>query len=582
MSFRLKTIILIVALSLAPYVITMAILGNAYRQDVEQQVVEDLQYQLDITLERMDQQLESQAKDLRFLTSLDIMNDILTGDLDRRIFNLLSMKKDDLQLLGEIEVTDSNQVVVASTDTQRVGQVAPAASAFLSIPIHATFDDSLIGNLLLHYEAGNLTRFFENAQQLHYSLRRDGVLLTPAVDFDEAITVAGTLSQRPEYTITLQQDRAVALAILDQFARSFIIALLIGMAIIAVIAYLVANYIVHPILLLSSTARLITRTQDYTQRVEMQRSDEIGKLAAAFNKMIAGMQDMLERLREENLVKLRLAEEKNRAETLQTLSTKLSRYLSPQIYESIFSGEKDVTLGSSRKKLTIFFSDIVNFTGTTDQMESEDLTALLNHYLNEMSTIALAHGATIDKYIGDAIMIFFGDPQSEGVHEDARRCVEMALAMRRRVAELQDEWQAAGFTQPFNIRVGIHTGYCTVGNFGTENRMDYTIVGSAVNLASRIETSAEPGDVCISEDTWLLVRDQFHCEAAAKLVPKGLSQPVQTYRVVDAEQASNIVIREEGLDLRLDPSKLSATARQKLRDAVRQLQQTSDEEPGDD
>ena len=578
MSFRLKTILLIVALSLAPYLVTMVILGNAYRQDVEQQVVEDLEYQLATTLERMDQQLESQAKDLRFLSTLDIMNDILTGDLDRRIFNLLVMKKDDLQLLGEIEVTDSDRRVVASTDTDRIGQLAPDEEAFLSIPVSATFDGSRIGSLQLHYEVGNLTRFFENEQGFHYSLRRDGELLTAPLRLERSIAVSGNLQQRPEYAVTLEQDRAVALAILDQFTSSFVMALLIGVAGISIVAYLVANYIVHPILLLSSTARLITRTQDYTQRVEMSRSDEIGKLAAAFNKMIAGMQDMLERLREENQVKLRLAEEKNRAETLQTLSTKLSRYLSPQIYESIFSGEKDVTLGSSRKKLTIFFSDIVDFTRTTDQMESEDLTALLNNYLNEMSTIALAHGATIDKYIGDAIMIFFGDPHSEGVHEDARRCVEMALAMGRRVEELRDEWQAAGFTQPFAIRVGIHTGYCTVGNFGTENRMDYTIVGSAVNLASRIETSADPGAVCISEDTWLLVRDHFSCEPAAKLVPKGLSQAIQTYRVVDRAESSSIVLHEEGLDLRLDPTRLSDSAREKLQAT---LQKLTDKKPSD-
>jgi len=127
-------------------------------------------------------------------------------------------------------------------------------------------------------------------------------------------------------------------------------------------------------------------------------------------------------VKEEGENRLKLVQEKNRAEMLQTLSNKLAKYLSPQIYQSIFSGEKDVTLTSSRKKLTIFFSDIVGFTSTTDQMESEDLTQLLNSYLSEMTAIALRYGATIDKYIGDAIMIFFGDPHSQGVAEDARLC----------------------------------------------------------------------------------------------------------------------------------------------------------------
>jgi len=354
MSFKLKTILLLVALSLTPYVITMTILGNAYRNDVESQVHDDLAYQLEVTLERMGQQLESQEKDLRFLASLDIMNDILTGDLDRRILNLLLMKKADLQLIGEIEVVDTAGILVASTDLSRIGESASGA-AFLEISIFSTFDDSQLGQLLLHYDTENLTRFFINDQSLQYSLSRNGEPVSQIANLIEPISVSATLQQRPEFTVTLAQERGIALAILDQFTRSFLIALLIGVLIISAIAYLVANYIAYPILLLSSTARLITRTQDYTQRVQMQRSDEIGKLAEAFNKMVVGMQDMLERLHEENAVKLKQAEERKRAETLQTLSTKLSKYLSPQIYQSIFSGAKDVTLGSSRKKLTIFF-----------------------------------------------------------------------------------------------------------------------------------------------------------------------------------------------------------------------------------
>ena len=251
---------------------------------------------------------------------------------------------------------------------------------------------------------------------------------------------------------------------------------------------------------------------------------------------------------------------------LQDLSTKLSRYLSPQIYESIFSGEQDTTLGSSRKKLTVFFSDIVDFTSTTDQMESEDLTNLLNQYLKEMSDIALRYGATIDKYIGDAIMIFFGDPKTLGVSEDAKACIEMALEMQRRVRELKSEWGAAGYSKPFSIRIGIHTGYCTVGNFGTENRLDYTIIGSAVNLASRIEGQAEPGTVFVSEDTQLLVRDHFSMTPTSTFTPKGFSQPIQLFRVISSGVTrSEIVIEESGFSLKLDSQELTEAGRQDIK-----------------
>ncbi len=109
--------------------------------------------------------------------------------------------------------------------------------------------------------------------------------------------------------------------------------------------------------------------------------------------------------------------------------------------------------------------------------------------LTEMSKIALEYGATIDKYIGDAILAFFGDPESKGVKEDATACVEMAIAMQRRMRELQSQWLDSGLGKPFQLRIGINTGYCTVGNFGSEDRMDYTIIGNEVNLASRLESS---------------------------------------------------------------------------------------------
>ena len=135
------------------------------------------------------------------------------------------------------------------------------------------------------------------------------------------------------------------------------------------------------------------------------------------------------------------AELNQKTATLEGLSKKLAKYLSPQVYHSIFSGEQSVEVASKRKKLTVFFSDIADFTATADLLESEELTSLLNQYLTEMSRIALEHGATIDKFIGDAILAFFGDPETMGAKEDAVACVRMAIAMQRRMGELQKEWR---------------------------------------------------------------------------------------------------------------------------------------------
>ncbi len=239
-----------------------------------------------------------------------------------------------------------------------------------------------------------------------------------------------------------------------------------------------------------------------------------------------------------DVLKAREAEIQEKNQALESLSSQLAKYLSPQVYDSIFTGRQQVSLESKRRKLTIFFSDIVGFTELTDKIESEDLTQLLNRYLTEMSKIALAHGATIDKFIGDAMMAFFGDPESRGVREDALACVSMAIAMQQRVAELVDSWQAEGIAAPLSCRMGIHTGYCTVGNFGSEDRMDYTVIGGTVNLASRLETAGEEGGILISHDTWSLVRDEVRCEAMGPIRIRGQAYPVETYRVLGLQESS--------------------------------------------
>jgi class 3 adenylate cyclase len=219
---------------------------------------------------------------------------------------------------------------------------------------------------------------------------------------------------------------------------------------------------------------------------------------------------------------------------LKRLSSQLAKYLSPQVYESIFLGNKEVKIASSRKKLTVFFSDIVGFTEEADRLQSEELTQLLNHYLTEMSRIALNYGATIDKYVGDAILIFFGDPETKGVKEDALACVKMAIDMRRRMHNLEDIWRELGIERPLQVRMGIHTGYCTVGNFGSEDRMDYTIIGGAVNTASRLESLATPGEILISYETFAQVKNQIHCQEYEEVEVKGIPYPIATYQVVES------------------------------------------------
>ena len=273
----------------------------------------------------------------------------------------------------------------------------------------------------------------------------------------------------------------------------------------------------------------------------------------------------------------KLVTEKN--QILENLSSKLSKYLSPQIYQSIFKGEQKVEIFAKRKKLTICFTDIAGFTETTDNLESEELTNVLNHYLTEMSVIALQHGATIDKFIGDAMLLFFGDPESKGVAEDAKACVLMAIAMQRRMRELEQEWRDRGLLRPFRIRIGITTGFCTVGNFGSRDRMDYTIIGNEVNLAARLQSATEPGSILLSHETNALVQGLVMTEEQPPITVKGFPKPISGYKLVgtynDLVKAGRVVLEErDGLHVLVDLTKQDRSAViEILQDILTQLKQ---------
>ncbi|WP_429131194.1 adenylate/guanylate cyclase domain-containing protein [Ensifer sp. 4252] len=309
--------------------------------------------------------------------------------------------------------------------------------------------------------------------------------------------------------------------------------------------------------------------EPWVQRRGDERWIMIGERRITGGGTVAVYSDITElKKREENLA------EKSAA--LEALSSKLAKYLAPQVYNSIFTGRQDVRIASQRKKLTICFSDIAGFTETTDKMESEDLTQLLNHYLTEMSKIALEHGATIDKYVGDAILMFFGDPETRGIKEDALACVEMALAMQKRMSELAEIWRDIGIETPLRCRIGIHTDYCTVGNFGSEDRMDYTIIGGAVNLASRLEQEAPAGAVLISYETFAQVKDTIACVELGHVQVRGIAYPVATYRVLDLKAnlvAARSAVRTELPHLRLEaePELMSADERDEAATALRNV-----------
>ena len=207
----------------------------------------------------------------------------------------------------------------------------------------------------------------------------------------------------------------------------------------------------------------------------------------------------------------------------------LSKYIDKQIVEQITArADVDDPLAAAERKITILFSDIVSFTKISEPLKPTELAGFVREYLSAMTDIVFAHGGTIDKYIGDAVMALFGAPVAI---ENAAECaVRAALAMRERIAS----FAVPGQKTPLRVRVGINTGVAVVGNLGSDRRMEYTALGDAVNLASRLETFARPNEIVVDDKTYFETKALFTYEQIGDIDVKNRLQPVPVYKVMKA------------------------------------------------
>jgi adenylate cyclase len=221
---------------------------------------------------------------------------------------------------------------------------------------------------------------------------------------------------------------------------------------------------------------------------------------------------------------------------LKKAQEQISKYLDPNVTEKIFKGEFTAELSHKRTKLTMFFSDIKDFTQFTDASDPEDVARLLNEYLGEMAQIIRTWGGTIPQFTGDSIYAIFGAPDSKGAQGDALACLHMALEMQMKMKTLREKWWNEGIQFPFEIRCGIHTGMADVGNYGSEGFMEYSAIGLNTNLASRLEQACQPGEIYLSHTSWALVKEEIPCEEVGTIEVKGFHYPIQTYRVLQNDE----------------------------------------------
>jgi class 3 adenylate cyclase len=237
------------------------------------------------------------------------------------------------------------------------------------------------------------------------------------------------------------------------------------------------------------------------------------------------------RLKQERTIELRTEDLQKQKRIVDKAHKFISRYVPSQLVKKILAGEVEPLRDHSRQKLTMFFSDIKDFTRTTDAMEPEDMGRLLNEYFSCMNDIIQNYEGTLANITGDALFVFFGAPDRTDDRDHALRCVRMAIDMQHKMALLQQKWFHEGIEYPLQIRCGINTGMATVGSFGSRQRSEYSAMGMQVNLASRLETACEPGRILISHAAWALVNDQIECRPMGMITVKGFARPIRAYEV---------------------------------------------------
>ena len=231
---------------------------------------------------------------------------------------------------------------------------------------------------------------------------------------------------------------------------------------------------------------------------------------------------------------------------------RLSQFFSPDVVREVVRQREEGSLTTTRRLVTVLFSDIRGFTSISEKLQPEDVAEMLREYLSEMTEIVFKHGGTVDKYIGDCIMALYNVPFEDPEH--AVKAVRTGLEFQARTRAVSDRWEAR-FGVTIRNGVGINTGEAVVGTLGSRQRLEYTAIGDTINLGSRLEsiTKDYKSNIVISEFTYEHVKGHFVTKELGDVTVKGKSRPVKIYAVLDAEQ-DPLPVAGEHDRTRLDPT----------------------------
>jgi adenylate cyclase len=345
----------------------------------------------------------------------------------------------------------------------------------------------------------------EVARQAPPALQAGGEAMITTVNSEQWVTLHAPLPLVGDAParITLQRSLEIELQPARQLEQTILLISLAALVGASLAALAAARGVSQPVQQLAGHTRRIA-AGDYNVRLELDRDDELGQLATAFNHMTAGL---AERDRVRNL---------------------LGKVVSPEIATQLL--QSDLKLGGEEREVTVLFSDLRDFTALSEKLPPTEVLALLNRYLDRMSTIIERHGGVVDKYIGDAIMALFGAPVA--LPDAPAKAVAAARDMAQALGQLNDELQAEG-RPTLAFGVGINTGRVVAGNMGSQNRLNYTVVGDGVNLAARLEgLTKEPAygtPIIVSEATLSAIHPRPAARELGEVRVKGRTGTVKIY-----------------------------------------------------
>jgi class 3 adenylate cyclase len=362
------------------------------------------------------------------------------------------------------------RIVVSSEDDQRAGRDYPVA-AELADPLAWTLEDGV----------ARYTGVYDNGKGMWITA------VAPIVH--DGKNIAALVVDYP-VQIFLDRSRELAVAILQATLAGAVGALLLGL--------LFARRITRPISMLTGGVARVAGG-DLSQSLPVRSGDEIGQLTRAFNGMVEG-------LRQRDFIR-----------------TTFGRYVSPEVVKTLLESPEGLRLGGEKRVVTILMSDLRGYTRFAEHGDPAHVMEVLNGYLARMTEIVVAHGGTINEFIGDAIFAIFGAPLAHADH--AERAAATALAMQRAMEEINADHAARGLPR-FEMGIGLNTGEAVVGNIGSEQRAKYAVVGSAVNVAARVEGATVGGQIFMTSQTYEAIAAIAEVAPPLAIEVKGLSEPL--------------------------------------------------------